>query len=209
VKNLRRRRSRTNKASEIVVPPETESKPMARTTLRNTSAKELQNHRDRLVDWLKAHGINHHDAENLAQDALSKGLDVENLVNPEGWLFETAINGAVDLHRRKKTAIKHHQAVGHHEARICGNATCDPVAEASLFEESEIREKLLLDALAILPALDREILNHYYYSNSTYAELAKRFGLTQAAVKGRLQRARERLRSYVECRRHGPSGRTA
>src|ERR1700682_968138 len=87
-------------------------------TLKNTGAKELNDRYERLVARLRARWISHHDAEDLAIEALCKGLDQENLHNPEGWLLTIARHGAITLSRRKKTAVKHREALAHHAARI-------------------------------------------------------------------------------------------
>ena len=193
VRSARIARRRRNSSQE-------ESKTMAQNTIRDMDASELKVHYDRLVGRLKARGISYHDADNLAMHALCEGLDVQNLLKPQALLFRIALNRLYTLGRRMKTAAKHRQAFGRHAARIREQAVVDPVAEAIHCEEAEMLPKIMHEALATLPALDGEILMQQVYTDATYEELAQRFDLTHAAVKGRLRRARERLREYLERR---------
>jgi DNA-directed RNA polymerase specialized sigma24 family protein len=56
-------------------------------TLRNANESDLQRYYDDLVGKLKARGISHHDAEDQAQQAICKSLDVKNLQESKAWLF--------------------------------------------------------------------------------------------------------------------------
>lgn len=182
---------------------------MAGHTLKKADPKELKVHLNVMVGSLKARGTRHHDAEDLAAEALCKGLDVENLRNPEGWLHRVLFRGAYTLGRRKKTAANHRQALGHHAARIRGQAVVNPGHEMECREEAENLGKIMTEALAILTDLDRAILLHWVETYSTYEELSHRFDLSRAAVKGRLRRARARLRKYLARRLYGSDGMSA
>ncbi len=181
-----------------------DSKTMDRSTLRWAKPKQLQEYFDSLVNKLKTQGIGHHDAEDQAMAAFCKGLDKTNLLEPEAWLFTTSIRSAYTLGRQKQTVAKHRQALGYHATRLGEQVINSPVAEAERREEAEIMAKMMHEALATLNALDRTLLDESVNKYSTYQELAEWFGLTHAAIKGRIRRAKDRLRRYFEQRLHSP-----
>lgn len=59
------------------------------------------------------------------------------------------------------------------------------------------RRKLVRTAMSGLPPRDREILLMKYIESSSYAELARRLGISESAVETRLHRARGRLRQAL------------
>ena len=127
-------------------------------TLRNTSAEELQDHCDALVNELKARGFSHHDAEDSVMEALAKELEASNVIDRNAWLFRTAYNYAIALRRKQKITAKHKKALAYHAARIREEGAPNPLTEAARHEEAEIVLKMMAEALAVLTDLDREIL---------------------------------------------------
>jgi RNA polymerase sigma-70 factor (ECF subfamily) len=76
--------------------------------------------------------------------------------------------------------------------------------ESLLLDEEHARN---LEAFAALPEASRELLRLVFVEGLTYAELARRFGVTESAIKSRIHRLR------LECRerlgRPGPPQRRA
>jgi RNA polymerase sigma factor (sigma-70 family) len=155
---------------------------------------------NKLVAVLKKRGFNHHDAEDLAIEALVKGLKEETLDNPNAWLFKTALNGGWELCRDWEMANKHLEALAYHLARIRDDEARSPVAEAVRHEEVNIAALLVPEALGTLADLDRVILTLHVLIDATIKELSEWFNLTPGAIKGRLQRSKARLRRYLENR---------
>lgn len=173
------------------------------TTLRMTSKTKLTEYFDRLVGKVRARGIRLHDAEDSAAEALCKAFEAEDLRQQEAWLFSTAFHHAMTVGRRKRTAAKHKHALGRHSATIrLQNTFWEVVDELGEKEQAEIASRLLKQALATLPALDREMLEKHVVDELTCGQIAEQRGMTEAAVKGRLRRARERIRNYFAL--HGP-----
>ncbi|MEW6751421.1 MAG: RNA polymerase sigma factor, partial [Candidatus Latescibacterota bacterium] len=71
-----------------------------------------------------------------------------------------------------------------------------PRPDAAL--EAEERRRLVQRALAQLSDASREAVGLYYADGLSYAEIARFLDITEAAVVGRLQRARARLREELE-----------
>jgi RNA polymerase sigma-70 factor, ECF subfamily len=70
-----------------------------------------------------------------------------------------------------------------------------------LIEQSERREELL-QALATLPELDRQLIYLRYFKFASTEELAAKTGLTRHAIDTRLWRARKSLREALKERAH-------
>jgi len=74
----------------------------------------------------------------------------------------------------------------------------EQLAEGTPFVRAGVDEVELNDALAQLPAEQREILLLKYLDGLTYAELAERLEVPRGTVMSRLYYARERLRKVLE-----------
>jgi RNA polymerase sigma factor (sigma-70 family) len=166
-------------------------------TLRNSDAKELKNYHDRLVDGLKALGIDHHDAEDSAAVAFCKFLGKKGLSNENGWFWRVARNDAVTIGRSKKRAKRHRRAVGYHAALLREQTVVDPLANLEMRDKAGILAKIMAEALAQLSDTNRHILTQRIVDGLTSKELAEQLGFTLIAVKGRLQRAKQWLRQYL------------
>lgn len=111
-----------------------------------------------------------------------------------GWLHDTARRTSLKL--RGSTARRRVVEQQAAEARPEGettHATSDPSFQASVHELSE----LLDEELARLPAKFREVILLSQIEGLSRDELAERLGISAAAVKDRLERGREQLRSRL------------
>jgi RNA polymerase sigma factor (sigma-70 family) len=169
--------------------------------LRNASVEELKDLFTRLVSILEASRINHHVAEDAAMDALWKELKMEHKpVDLEAWISRVALNAAYTECRKTRVAKKHRQSLAYHAARLREKEALEPWAEAARREEMEILAQVISEALQTLTVLDRHILTLHDVTGATIRELAECFEVTNGAIKGRLQRARVRMRRYLSRR---------
>lgn len=126
------------------------------------------------------------DAQDAVQMTLIKyhrlAMDFENEEHTRKWLFKTLFNQAKDLRRsffrRRKVSL-------------------DSVQEADLQPANE-EDRTLFDAVCSLPAKERVVLQLYYYENYTTKEMSELLGLTEAAVRKRLSRARTLLKDKLK-----------
>ncbi|MDP6963602.1 MAG: sigma-70 family RNA polymerase sigma factor [Planctomycetota bacterium] len=142
-------------------------------------------------------------AEDVSQEAIAryfatiqKGVVIENR---RAWVFSVARNLIVD-HCRANKAI----TVGHD----WGDCEVDPNSLDSNDEQiyqlagSEVAQEELVTviprALKKLPVKDQQYLNNYYFARKSYESLANDDGISVTASKGRMFRARQRLRSQLE-----------
>jgi RNA polymerase sigma-70 factor, ECF subfamily len=125
-------------------------------------------------------------AEDLLQDifikALTQGQRFCALDNARAWLFTVTRNALADLLRLAHDTVELPDDL-HHE-------TEEPVAVDNLAQ-------CLPRALAEISAADRDAIAHCDLHGMPQEDYAKLKGLTLAAAKSRVQRARKRLRRHL------------
>ena len=104
------------------------------------------------------------------------------------WIFRVAHNACMDKLRAKK----------HY---IVSDCNVDEVLqiEADDFHEEIAKQELIgkmYKGLEQLSQLERELLIRKYYGSTTIHELVDEFGMTMSAVKMRLSRSKNKVRSY-------------
>ncbi len=144
-------------------------------------------HERELLGFLILRAPDHHAAEDLLQEvflkAMRQGQGFCALENPRAWLFQVARNALIDAARLTKPQVELPE-----DLVASGSEEWAPVDE--------------LDACMArqLPALDpddRHILEACDLQGHTVRAYAEAHGLTLAAAKSRLLRARKRLRERL------------
>ncbi len=128
---------------------------------------------------------NVHDAEDIAQEALLKGL-VRIAALRKGkrfgpWICRIARNLAIDLVRRQRT---HKQATARIQLQQRAEST----------EDYHVLEK----AIQRLDETYRETLLLYYFDGERTEDVAEKLNISPATVLSRLSRARRQLREIIE-----------
>ncbi|MDH7601089.1 MAG: sigma-70 family RNA polymerase sigma factor [Armatimonadota bacterium] len=122
------------------------------------------------------------DARDLAQETFIRAYThLDQLRDPSSfgaWIRTIAGNLCKQWARRKSRAL---------EALTEADAAC----------RQQPKDRSVEEALATLPENERLVLVLHYIDGYTYADIARFLGLTEDAVRGRLHRGRERLRSEV------------
>jgi RNA polymerase sigma-70 factor (ECF subfamily) len=132
------------------------------------------------------------DAEDVAQTVFIRLAATPNqkIDNPESYLYRAAINGGLDLIRRRK-----------------GEVTLDVVAEAvSASPENSPERQLssrelrqwLRDALAKLAPTAAEMFVLRYVEGRDNHEIAQMLGTSRAVVAVRLHQARAKLKKHLQ-----------
>jgi len=123
-------------------------------------------------------------AQDIAQETFAVACrKLVHLKKPErfsGWLATICRNLAIDTLRRRK-----------------GNGVSleeidEPVAPDRGDEGESVRQ-----AISRLPEMDREIVVLRYFDEMSYEQLRQSLGISIHAVKGRLFRAKQRLRTHM------------
>lgn len=126
------------------------------------------------------------DAEDVVQDTLIKymehrerGKAFETEEHRKAWLIRVDIN----LCKNRLRFYKNHPKIS--------------VEQLSRYYEKE-EDTLLMDSLLLLPFKYREVLLLHYVEGYQGREIAGMLGLSESAVRKRLERGREKLRGLLQ-----------
>jgi RNA polymerase sigma-70 factor, ECF subfamily len=111
------------------------------------------------------------------------------------WLYRIALNTAISFSRRQKARRQTTLDFDHHE--IVALADAAPRDEA----DADPRLATLHRAIAALDVLERAIVT-MFLEDFSYEQIAEVTGLTSSNVGVRLHRARKKLSTLMEDRRH-------
>ncbi|WP_239497832.1 sigma-70 family RNA polymerase sigma factor [Aeromonas allosaccharophila] len=145
-----------------------------------------QQHEHELYGWLLKQSGSPMDADDLLQETFLRAIRQQGkfcaIENARAWLFDVARHLVIDRSRRLRPLL--------------------PLSDELAMQQGEIDA---VDSLAgCLPRVleklaqaDRDILRHCDLEGMKQADYAARYGLTLAAAKSRLLRARDRLRQQL------------
>lgn len=145
-----------------------------------------QAHENELRNYLQHRVGDSHLAEDMLQDvfvkAMRQGSGFCELDNPRAWLFQVARNALVDYRRLHRETIELPDDIPEPAEHA------EPVAALSGCVGRVLTE---------LSAQDRDIIEQCDLSGMKQQDYAAMHGLTLAAVKSRLLRARQRMRDTM------------
>jgi RNA polymerase sigma-70 factor, ECF subfamily len=145
---------------------------------------------------------NRQDAEDALQDALLNAF--AHMKNFEGrssfstWLTRIAINSALMILRKKRNC--HEISIDGGDGGVGDFATWEPRSPMDDPESHYVREertKMLRKAIHRLPPVCREVIQLRQAKEPSLREIAQSLGITVAAVKSRLSRAKSALRTSM------------
>lgn len=143
-------------------------------------------HESELRGYLAHRVGNSHLAEDLLQEifvkAMRQGRDFCNLDNARAWLFQVARNALIDYQRLHRETVELPDDI----PQVTEQA--DPVVALSACVGRVLSE---------LSEEDRDIIEQCDLNGMKQQDYAKAHGLTLAAVKSRLLRARQRMRDTL------------
>lgn len=164
-------------------------RPMTTEAFETRFAALLQQHRERLLGFLRRLCGANADAEDVLQETLAKVWRLRASFDPdgnaEGWLLQAAFRTFCD-HRARRRRV------------VAGSATePDALPAPSAPCPVELRDEVAR-SLAALPAIERELLLGFHRDGLSLRELAERHALPVNTVKSHLHRARQRLAAGPE-----------
>lgn len=164
-------------------------RPMPTEAFETRFAALLQQHRDRLLGFLRRLCGASADAEDVLQETLAKVWRLRASFDPdgnaEGWLLQAAFRTFCDHRARRRRAVA--GSVTEPDALPAPSAPC-PV---------ELRDEVVR-TLAALPEIERELVLGFHRDGLSLRELAERHALPVNTVKSHLHRARARLAAGPE-----------
>ena len=153
-------------------------------------------HKDRLHAFVWRMVRNHHDAEELCQDAFLKAFVALDSFNRKyrfsTWLFTIAYRLCLNQLRRKRSLT------GEMDFSLISADTEDVGDVAAQSEESARLKKLIWGAVDELSVPQRATVLLFYRQEQSCAEIAQVLQLPVSTVKSHLHRARARLRETLE-----------
>src|SRR6185295_6503470 len=168
----------------------------------------LARERPRLLHWLRRQVADPGDVEDVLQDVFYELVAAYRLLQPVeqagAWLFRVARNRLVDRWRKKKPVALAEQGVVTDEGERLGLAELLPSAEAG--PDAAYARSVLVDeleeALAELPAAQREVFLAHEVEGLSFKEIAARTGVGVNTLLSRKHAAvlqlRERLQAVYE-----------
>jgi RNA polymerase sigma-70 factor (ECF subfamily) len=137
------------------------------------------------------------DGEDVVQEALTKAAEafpaVGAIERPESWLFRIAHNTALDSLRRRKR-----------QTAIRSNIDLTGLADTAAAADARVTAAASLAAFLRLPPTQRSSVVLMDVLGHSLAETAEILGVSIAAVKAALHRARERLRELADAPEDAP-----
>lgn len=141
-------------------------------------------------------------SEDIAQEAyLTVWRRIRTLRNPDSflpWLRQITRNMARDHLRRGKARPGDTPGNEDGTSEIERRVQAGDGGEAALLADE--RDRLIREALDAMPDESREVLTLFYREDQSSKQVARLLGLSDAAVRKRLSRARSGLRSGLEAR---------
>ena len=135
------------------------------------------------------------DAADMTQEVFCRAFERLNRYQMRNqffsWLYTLALNHARDWTKKRNIRLRK-------LAQISAEAGGDQADSTHLRAEADQNAGNLMTALEILPDDRREMLVLRYRHERSIKELAEIFDLSESAVKMRLQRALESLRSELK-----------
>lgn len=154
-------------------------------------------HKQRLFTFVRRMIRNHHDAEEVVQDAFLKAFASLESFSPEyrfsTWLFTIAYRLCLNLLRKKRGPLSAEM-----DFVAERDASAGPLAVAAGADDSRRLQHAVWQAVDRLSAPQRAAVVLFYRHEQSCQEIAQVLELPVATVKSHLHRARAHLREFLE-----------
>jgi len=152
-------------------------------------------HKERLFAFVWRMVRNHHDAEEICQEAFLKAFSALDSFDPayrfSTWLFTIAYRVTLNVLRRKKGAA------GDIDLRIFADAGPGAEDQAVISEEARLLKSAVWSAVDRLSPPQRAAVLLFYQQEQSCQDIAEVLEIPVATVKSHLHRARLRLRDLL------------
>lgn len=163
---------------------------------REAMRELIDQHKDRLFAFILRTVRNHHDAEEVCQEAFLKAFrsldSFDNQYRFSTWLFTIAYRVCLNSIRRRKNLFP--------ELDLATLPTASVPADADSAQSEEARrlKAVVWEAVDRLSTAQRATVVLFYRQQMGCAEISEVLSLPVATVKSHLHRARARLKEILE-----------
>ena len=161
----------------------------------------IKRYRDRLFGFIRTRVSSSEDAEDILQEVwyrLSRLIDLDDLENISGWLFQVARNQIIDRYRKSTDELYEDMLFEDQQ----GAEFKDILLGASLTPEDELFKEIfwqeLNNALQELPAAQREAFELHELEGYSLKEIAARNNENIKTIISRKQYAVKHLRKRLK-----------
>jgi RNA polymerase sigma-70 factor (ECF subfamily) len=154
--------------------------------------------KDRLAQRLRSHDL----ASDALQETwlrLARRDDLEEIKNPEAYVYRAALNTAANLRKANSRRLTSLEVVD-----ILGIADEAPGPAQIAADRADVA--LVVQALADLPDRQRAVFYESFLGEATHHELAQQFGVTVRTIQTDLQKAVEHCARRLGKRKSFASG---
>jgi RNA polymerase sigma-70 factor, ECF subfamily len=152
-------------------------------------------HKDRLFAFVWRIIRDHHDAEEICQDAFMRAFSSLDTFRPEyrfsTWLFTIGYRLCLNWIRRK------HAVTGELDVAVLQSSQADTVEELAQSEDARRLKDAIWDAVDQLSVPQRATVLLYYREGQSCQDVAETMQIPVATVKSHLHRARASLRALL------------
>ena len=130
-------------------------------------------------------GVSQIEAEDVVQNAFARiaEIDFHSIQNHRAFLYKTSYNIAIDLKRHGQVRQKHVEQVTSHDL-----PTVEELGPERIFEGSR-QLGIITGALWGMPKKRRQLLMMSRFEGLSYAEIARRVGLSETVVRKHISKA--------------------
>ena len=155
----------------------------------------IEAHKDRLFAFVWRIIRDHHDAEEICQDAFMRAFSSLDTFRPEyrfsTWLFTIGYRLCLNWIRRK------HAVTGELDVSALRASDGDALETLAQSDDARRLKNEIWNAVDQLSALQRATVFLYYREGQSCQEISETMQIPVATVKSHLHRARARLRSLL------------
>lgn len=162
--------------------------------LRRKAFEQIVSQYGKLLYWkIRAIVLTHEDANDVLQNTFLKAWNKLDCFQGNSklstWLYRIAINESLDFIRKQKTR---QQITGDYDTNIASRLMADD------YFDGDKGKALLHEAIATLPAVQREVFNLRYFQEMHYKDISDIMDTTEGALKASYHIAVKKITDYIK-----------
>jgi len=165
-------------------------------------AEAMEREEPRLRSFIRKRVLNSSDAEDVLQDVFYELISAYRLMKPveqvTAWMFRVARNRITDLFRRRKTVSLNETVGAEDDSATLEDLLPSPDAGPEALFARQVMVEALEDALAELPATQREVFLGHEVLGRSFKEMSEQMGVSQNTLLARKRYAVLHLRKRLQ-----------